>query len=66
MLVQCPHCKGEGLCNDDYHQDTFAGAAKELFGSDDGECPSCHDGGPYNRGTCPHCDGRSIIDDSLL
>lgn len=50
------------MCNDNYYQDTAAGAAKELFGSDDTECPSGHNGSPYTCGACLHCG----IDDSLL
>lgn len=66
MLVECPHCEGKGVCQDDYHQDTFPAAAKEMFGSDKKECPSGCDGGPYHPGECTHCEGRGSIDESLL
>lgn len=57
----CPHCNGEGLCQDDFHEDTFRAAGKELVESDE-ECPSGCGGTSYYPNACPRCNGAGSID----
>lgn len=68
----CPHCRGTGKCQDDFHSGTpllnpFGGiddqgvdrpsALDNMFG----RCPSCGDSNTEWRPPCPHCDGKGMF-----
>lgn len=60
-MSDCPHCKGTGVCQNDYHRNAANEIVTDfLLGSD---CPSGCDGNSLQAGECPHCNGTGKEDD---
>ena len=58
---ECPHCDGEGICQDDYHDSGINEAGADfVLGSD---CPSGCSGSSLGAGKCPHCNGHGTVQD---
>jgi hypothetical protein len=54
-MSDCQHCRGDGVCKDDYHESSLNEIAADFVLGPD--CPSGCGGGSMGGGDCPHCDG---------